>query len=271
MAFHETPMFEFNRFAPWELFCSAYRSGREAENAKSPIERLHFNRSMLLFAFAAMEALINYTVQRLAAADDEDKASFIRHKKFGDKLVYIEDKIGQQIVRTEFDSLMKEYAFLRNEVVHHKRTDQQPQFHVQHVQPQKFLRLLQLFFVRCFVATHDEFPYWITGWNYTGFNGNFRDLFLSNNDNGFGYSLGRLGFSFRPLCGPGSMGFAAGHMSTLEHFDEVHAFLEAYSADVEPKMPGFPLKPRIIRRWWLASVTEGVQSEVVAAMRATKA
>jgi hypothetical protein len=100
-------------------------------------------------------------VQKLATAAGEDKADFIRRKKLSDKLDYIEQSIGQRIQRTELDKLTKEYEFLRHEIVHFKRTDQQPQFHVQHIQPSKFLRLLQVFFVRCFVATHEEFPYWI--------------------------------------------------------------------------------------------------------------
>jgi hypothetical protein len=266
MAFHDEPLFEFNRFAPWELFCSTYRAGREAENAKSPIERLHFNRSMLLFAFAAIEAMLNYMVEKLATAAGEDKTSFIRNKRLLDKLDYVEQSIGQPIPRTAFDQLMEEYAFLRHEIVHFKRTDQQPQFHVQHVQPPKFLRLLQVFFVRCFVATHGEFPYWITGWNYTGFNGSWRDLYLSNNANGLSHTLGRMNFSFKPLCGPGSMGFAGAHMATLEHFDALQAFLAAYPHDVETMSSTFPQRPRLVRRWWLPTVIDAVEGEVFAAL-----
>src|ERR1700742_3216731 len=169
MAFHDEPLFEFNRFAPWELFGSAYRAGREAETAKSPMERLHFNRAMLLLAFAAIEAMANYMVHRIATAAGESKETFIKTKHVGDKLDYIEANTGNKIDRTDYEKLREEYAFLRNEIVHFKRTDQQPQFHVQHVQPAKLLPLLQIFFVRCFVATHAEFPYWVTGWNYTGF------------------------------------------------------------------------------------------------------
>jgi hypothetical protein len=265
MAFHDEPLFEFNRFAPWELFSSAYRSGREAENAKSPMERLHFNRAMLLLAFAAMEAMANYMAQRLAAAAGESKETFIRSKPLADKLDYIESKIGKTIDRTEFDKLQDEYRFLRNEIVHFKRTDQQEQFHVQHVQPAKFLRLLRIFFVRCFVATHDEFPYWVMGWNYTGFGGNWRDLSLSNNGNGFSHTLGRMGFPFKPHTGPGTMGFAAAHMATLEHFERLQKFLDAYPYEVEPLSPGFPDRPRLIRCWWLPDVIEAVEGEVFAA------
>jgi hypothetical protein len=266
MAFHDEPLFEVNRFAPWELFCSAYRAGREAENAKSPIERLHFNREMLQSAFASMEATLNYMVQKLATAAGEDKTRFIRYKKLTDKLAYIEERIGQPIVHVEFDRITDEYGFLRNETAHPKRTDQQAQFHVQHLQPQGLLRLLQMFLVRCYLATDGEFPYWITGWNYTGFNGNWRDLYLSNNGNGFSHTLGRMDFPFKPLCGAGSMGFANAHMATLEDFDNVQNFLDGYPREVEPMSAGFPQRPRLIRRWWLPGVIEAVEGEVFEAM-----
>jgi len=266
MPFHDQPLFEFNRFAPWELFCSAYRAGREGESAKSPIDRLHFNRTMLLFAFAAIEAMLNYMVQRLGTSRGEDKTSFIRNKGLSDKLAYIEAQVGQAIVRTEFDQLMEDYAFLRHEIVHFKRTDQQPQFHVQHLQPPKLIQLLQVFFVRSFVATHGEFPYWITGSNYSGFNGNWRDLFLSNNGNGFSYTLGRMGFPFKPMCGPGSMDFAGAHMATLEHFYEIHSFLDRFPRDVEPISHRFPQSPRLVRRWWMSTVMEAIEAEVYEAL-----
>jgi hypothetical protein len=123
MVFHDTPLYEFNRFAPWELFCSAYRACHEAASSKSPLERIHHNRSMLLFTFAGIEASLNYMVQRLAAASGEDRSKFIRQKRIEDKLEYIEDKIRQQIDRSELDGLVEEYEFLRHEIVHHKRTD----------------------------------------------------------------------------------------------------------------------------------------------------
>lgn len=260
MAFHDEPLFEFNRFAPWELFSSAYRAGSEAARAKSPMERLHFNRAMLLLAFAAIEAMANYMVQRLATAAGESKKTFIKEKHVGDKLEYIEAKTGRKIDRVEYDKLREEYAFLRNEIVHFKRTDQQEQFHVQHVQPPKFLRLLQVFFVRCFVAVDGEFPYWVTGWNYTGFNGSWRDLFL--NYNSFSHSLGRMNFPFKPYAGPGTIEFASAHMATPENFDVLQKFLDAYLGEVEPMSPGFPDRPRLIRRWWLSGVIEAVESEV---------
>jgi hypothetical protein len=157
---------------------------------------------------------------------------------------------------------MEEHAFLRHEIVHFKRTDQQPQFHVQHLQSPAFLRLLQAFFVRCFVAAHGEFPYWITGSNYTGFNGSWRDLFLNNNGNGFSYTLARMDFAFKPLCGPGSMEFAGAHMATLEYFGNLQKFLDDFPYEAEPISPRFPQRPRLIRRWWLLSVVEAVEAEV---------
>lgn len=268
MAFHESPLFEFNRFAPWELFCSAYRAGHEGERAKSPIERLHHNRSMLLFAFAGMEALLNYMIERLPTEANEDKPKFIRQKKLAEKLDYIEAKTNHSLERAEFDLLMEEYAFLRHEIVHHKRTDQQPQFHVQHVQPQTLLRLLQFFSVRMFIATHGEFPYWLTGWNYTGFNGNWRDLYLHNNGNGFSHTLWRMGYPFKWSSGPGAMNFADAHMSSLQHFSDIQSFLNGYPHEVEPLSPSFPQRPRLIRRWWLGTVIEAVEREVAAARSA---
>jgi hypothetical protein len=263
MPFHDTPLFEFNRFTPWELFTSAYRMSREAESAKSPMHRLHFNRAMLLFAFAAIEATANYTVQRLATAAGDSKETFIKRNPVEDKLDYIEAKTDQRIERTEFDKLQDQYRFLRNEIAHPKRADQQEQFHVQHTQPLKFLRLLQVFFVRCFHASDGEFPYWITGWNYTGFNGNWRDLFLSYN--GFSHSLGRMQFPFKPNAGLGTIEFANAHMATLEHFHVLQEFLDRYPQEVEPMSPGFPDRPRLIRCWWLSGVLDAVEQEVFVA------
>jgi hypothetical protein len=223
---------------------------------------------MLLFTFAGIEASLNYMVQRLAAASGEDRSKFIRQKRIEDKLEYIEDKIRQQIDRSELDGLVEEYEFLRHEIVHHKRTDQQAQFHVQNIQPTKVIKFFQLFSVRIFVATHGEFPYWLTGWNYTGFSGNWSDLFLSNNGNGFGHTLGYMRYPFKHPFGPGSMDFATTHMSTLAHFENILAFLNAYPADAEPFSPILPMRPRLVRKWWDPFVTEAVAREAMDSIKA---
>lgn len=266
MPFHEDSLYEFNRFAPWELFSSAFRSGHEAQDDKSPTQRIHFNRGMLLLTFASMEAMANYFVQRLAATAGESKKTFIKDKTVGDKLDYIDEKTGAKINRAEFKKLRAEYAHLRNEIVHFKRIDQQEQFLVRHIQPLEFLGLLQLFFVRCFIAVEGELPYWVTGWNYTGFNGSWRDLYLHNNGNGFSHTLGRMGFPFKsPWCGAGSEGFAEAHMSSLEHFKELQRFLGGYPQDVEPLSPAFPDRPRLVRHWWDPAVVAAVEDEVLTA------
>ena len=264
--FHEVPLHEWNRFAPWELFCSAFRAQREAEAARSPLERLHHNRAMLLFAFAYLEALLNYAVSRVSKG--EDVSEFVRKKKLIDKLKRVGERTRRMIRRDELDKVIKEYQYLRNEIVHPKRNDQQPQFHVQHINPSNFISLLQKFSLGIFAALGEEFPYWLTGWNYTGFNGNWSDLFLSNNGNGFAYSLMYMGFRFRPLHGAGNPSFGMAHMTTAEHFEEIQGFLAGYPEDREPLVRRFPMRPRLVKTWWSRETLRAVEEEVMAGYRA---
>ena len=177
-------LLELNRSAPWELFSSAYRTGMEAAHAKSAIEKLHHNRAMLLFAFASIEALLNNVILSIAPNDIELRHS-VERKPIKKKLGYIESHMGIAIDQTEIDLILSDYKLFRDQTAHHKRSDQLPQFHAQHMQPLKLIELLQIFFARVHLARHGEFPYWITGWNYIGFNGNWRDPYLHNNGNGF--------------------------------------------------------------------------------------
>lgn len=261
--FHDTPLYEVNRFAPWELFCSAFRAHEEAERSKSPMERLHHNRTLLLFSFAFLEALLNYSVRKFG--NEEDVRTLLRYKEMKDKINFIEKKVGTKVDRTEFEEINKSFKDFRAEIVHFKRSDHQPQFFAQFLDSKKLIRLMQALGVRIFLLTEKEFPYWLTGWNYTGFNSNIRDLLLSNNGNGFGYSLGNMGFKFKPLCGPGMMSFSEGHMSTLEHFKEICSFLVAYGGDAEPVSSLFPTRPRLLKNWWCQASLEAAEREVMQA------
>jgi hypothetical protein len=136
---------------------------------------------------------------------------------------------------------------------------------VQHIHPAKFMILIEKFSLRVFLPTHGEFPYWLTGWNYTGFNGNWRDLYLSNNGNGFGHSLDRMGFQFKPMQGAGTQGFVQAHMSTFEHYDEIRSFLDTYPADAEPISATFPTRPRLLRNWWCQTSLHAAEGDVMRA------
>jgi hypothetical protein len=261
--FHPISLYEFNRFPPWELFCSAYRAGKEAEAAKSSFEKLHHNRAVLLFSFSCIEAVVNYALLRTLPGVENGLPQSIERQSVRAKLDYLDKNIPDPIKRLEINQILDEYAFLRNELAHPKRVDQQAQFHTQHLQSRKIIELLQVFCVRIFLTLDGEFPYWITGWNYAGYNGSWRELYLHSNGNGFSHTLGRMDFAFRLGCGPGLVDFSRCHMSSLQHFDEISSFLDSYIADADPISPMFPTRPRLIRKWWEAGELKRIESEVI--------
>jgi hypothetical protein len=109
-----------------------------------------------------------------------------------------------------------------------------------------------------FAIQGQAFPYWITGWNYVGQGG---ELALLNNDNAFTYSLLNMGFQFERGFGPGHMECSVKHMRGIDGFEQIKEFLKTSKMDVEPFRKAFPLRSRLVNRWWDRAFIEKMAEE----------
>lgn len=239
--------FRWNVDPAWTNFSAMIQDGYLFGQAKTEYERHKASKSCLYFGVAAVEAFFNQELRefmRKQGLPDEEILKVIAAPKI--RYGAIQDSSFGDICK---DIKYKEFQFykeIRNEVTHPSRKDQLIYDYLNVVIPLEFVRLVQYIFVKVCDMQNKEYQYWMLGWNYIGFNGNNKDLFLSNNLNGFYYSF--LSMNIHGLDVSNQLSFEEDYMKGYDSFTKTQLLLNSYPFDIEPRSKFS--KPRLTRKWW---------------------
>lgn len=115
------------------------------------------------------------------------------------------------------------YKEIRTEVTHPERRDQLIYDYLTMLDPSEFVDCVQYIFVKSCEIQNKCFQYWMLGWNYVGYNFNVNEPYLSNNLNGFFWSINRLGVFRVPMFE--QMSFENRYMTGFESYKRLQKAL----------------------------------------------
>jgi hypothetical protein len=240
----------------WHHFCSMYQEAALSKEALTEFARYHHMRGCFYFAIGAIESFLNESIRIFLGKKEEAEAVIfknIRHtplrakiREWPSELSLNQHKIPEDII-TELVAVCD----LRDEISHPKHSSHAIYKELDEANADYLTNLVASYVASVHEGMQAPFPYWILGWNYVGLNRDMRHAMLSNNLNGFVYSL--IAMKFRLFGNPlgGSLeGWEKHFMTSLDGYKQLKAGLDRYSSNIEPTWENLPDKPRLTNSWW---------------------
>jgi hypothetical protein len=223
----------------------------QAKSANNEFMRHHHLRSCIYHAVAVVEAFLNQKMRRYMEESghaEEEIHKKLRRTKIEQKLKAWPSDICKRPVTLapQIVDIFDTYKNLRDETTHPKRRDHALYVALNASQPDALMDAVCRALVTIYEAKRQPFPYWVLGWNYVGLNGNAAHPVMSNNMNGFFWTLKGMGANISAS----EFDWDKRHMVKLTDYEALKAALDSYPHDIEPFWKEFPFRPRLTRRWW---------------------
>ncbi|MCG8531399.1 MAG: hypothetical protein MI749_12125 [Desulfovibrionales bacterium] len=236
----------------WHHHCSMVQEAVLAKEAIDDFTKYHHLRGCFYFGIGALEAFLNEQMRAfLSDKGQSEKKIFkkLRYAQLKEKrddwpAVFCEDEIN---FPSQYSNIISLFNELRGEITHSKAKDHSIYKELDEADPSDLVEAISCSIVYIYEVLNRPFPYWLLGWNYVGMNGDCAYPTLSNNQNGFVWSLSNMGFSTSP--GQGWL-WEKENMTSVEGFVKIKTSLDSYSEDIEPLSAICRTAPRLTRRWW---------------------
>ncbi|MDR9407560.1 MAG: hypothetical protein RI573_01845 [Balneolaceae bacterium] len=194
-------IWRFNVDHTWENFSYLIEDQARTKNAENPFLKNKYKRSCLYYCEVAIESLLNRIMRdKLQNQGEKEKKIYGKLKKTGfyNKLTeWPEDVFDAKIRLTDKElslfEIFEAYYRLRNSLTHPKHYDHSIYESLKDLNVDKIREAGTRVLLEIFILKDGIFPYWLTGWNFVGFNGDDNNPFLSNNSQ-FLHALSRMGF-----------------------------------------------------------------------------
>lgn len=246
-----TGHWRWNSNITWHYYCSVCSSAALYHEVSNSFMKYHHLRTQIYFSVCTLESFLNSEMRRFqhaAGKDEEVTYKLLRYTRLERKLNNWPSLILQRQFSFDDDfwQFFDSYKAARDEITHPKARDHSIYVALEAASPEAIRSAVALAIVKFYEASDKPWPYWLTGWNYVGMNGNPSWPFEATNLSGFYWSLIAFGFP-----GLGSqMDFERRFMLSRDHFKEIAGFLDSFKVDIEPFSPQLPTRPRLTRRWW---------------------
>ena len=254
------PYWTWNVDPAWEAFSSLVESVFLAERAPHEYDRTRHRKAALLHGSIAIEAFTNQQMRKhleAAGLSEPEILKRLRKPSLAEKLRKWPEEIFGKPAELAEDSLLdliEDHHELRHGIVHPKERDHSMYGKLEAVKLVSFLDSVALTLVCVLEAGLRQYPYWLLGWNFVGFNHDPAQPFL-NNSAQFVHALARMGYVSRrnAFVADESESWQRRFLVGPESFRRLQAALRTYPHDIEPwfeLVPGLGSPPRFTRRWW---------------------
>lgn len=246
--------FRWNVDPTWHHFCSIYQEAYFTTKAPHEFATYHHLRGCLYFAVGAIESFLNKEMRtslKAKGATEEEIYKEIRNAGLGKKIKEWPQALASKEVKipAEVIESLLEICDFRNEITHPKHVDHGIYKELDQLNVGYLTDLIATYIVVVHEALGKPYPYWTLGWNFIGMNTMTQPALL-NVMNGFIPSLRTMGYNVPSGAAEEMEQWQKRFMTTLEGYKTVKEGLDKYSADIEPFVEFFPMKPRLTRRWW---------------------
>ena len=236
----------------WQSFSSMFQEMSLADKATNDIDRYHHLSACLLFGGCAIESFCNANMRKHLKASEVPEGKILRQLRYTalrDKIESWPSKIcGISLERHDVDVLLN-FLELRNEVTHRKRMDHSLYKELDETIPLRFLETIQKAFVMFYQGEGTSFPYWLLGWNFVSMNHDQTHPCLINNQQ-FQHALNHMGFRIPAWDYDAARAWEEQNMRGMDAFLRLKEVYYVKAPDIEPRSEGFPMAPRLCKRWW---------------------
>lgn len=254
------PYYTWNVDPAWEAFSALGESSYLEAHAPHEFDRTRHRKAALLNSSITLEAFINSQMRKhLEAAGLAEAAIMkrLRAQSLPKKLrKWPAEIFGRPAAIADAALLdaIEDYHDLRNGIVHPKERDHALYSKLESVKLPQLTEGVALTIVAILEAGARQYPYWLLGWNFVGFNHDPAQPFL-NNAAQFLHSLARMDYvpSQHAWVADESEAWQRRFLTGTASFRRLKSSLDAYPHDIEPwceLIPGLGSPPRLCRRWW---------------------
>lgn len=240
----------------WEAYNRIYfsykRSEAETENYLRRLYRSHF----VVFSYSFVDAVVSdILMSRLGLSMSNVSQGSLR-----DKIEKLDRHNATVGVLSSFDAFWSDLSWLRNELVHPKRSDHATPNELDSLNIASKVRLLNSFSILAYQSVDLEFPYWLTGWNYVNSmisNSVSQGIVLINNQEFKARLTMMLGYYDSRYSGQ-ALEIVKNYMVGQTRYDAICTHLDSLGFETQPLLenPGFPddtgfdLMPLLTKVWW---------------------
>lgn len=250
-------------YPTWQNFSSLFREVTTAGEENSDFLRFHHLTSSLYYAITFVEALLNEKHRGLleSAGRPEEEIVFILRRgssasnpkkgrdfeaKFSEWPSLICDK--EIRVSPELKKTLTDFNEVRGHLTHPKTRGHDVYGDLENIKGQQLLEAVAEYAITLHNGLGEEYPYWLFGWNYIGTNKGTYDPSRINNQQ-FLHSLDYFGLNVSAYDAQAVHVWRGAMMTNFNGYKEISHFL-ASCRECEPFDPQFPLRPRLVKRWW---------------------
>jgi hypothetical protein len=245
----------------WENLSSVFEEAHYAREASNDYNRYKHIRSLLSFASTGLEAFFNQLIRKRMSERGESKtriSDVLRmplSKKINDW--FLEEYQSNAELKPDASglyALFEEYHKLRHGLTHPKDIDHSIYLNLDCLDPERVVRAVQETLLHVHEILQRSFPYWLTGWNFVGFNRDPAYPCLQNVAQ-FRHALAHMGLieSADAWEYNRANSWEQKWMSDHEGFYRLSSILATYPEDIGPWfeiIPGLGSPPRLCRKWW---------------------
>ncbi|WP_156939598.1 hypothetical protein [Desulfocurvus vexinensis] len=240
----------------WSHHASMIKESILSTESCDDFSRHHHLMGCLYFGIGVIESFLNKMMRNVMENEltsEDEIFKHLRKTSFNVKKMKWPSVIcGREVhIPDMYMSTIDSCNVLRGEITHPKRRDHSIYRDLEEVGPAAFAEAVTCFIVYIYQEKEEVFPYWLLGWNCVGMNGDVACMELSNNLNGFVWSLARMGLLEVPAGGHLSEIWEKEYMTSISGYSAIKSRLDSYPEDIEPfnSIGNIPF-PRLTKRWW---------------------
>ncbi|MGE4558181.1 MAG: hypothetical protein AB7D07_15360 [Desulfovibrionaceae bacterium] len=238
----------------WHHHSSMIQEAVLSTEAVDDFTKYHHLRGCFYFGIGALEAFLNKQMRSKLMQDglpEEKIFKKLRQTTFKTKRECWPSAICEKEVQfpNEYSDIISSFNALRGEITHPKAKDHGIYKDLDEVNPKNLVESISCSIVYVYQELTCSFPYWLLGWNYVGMNGDIAYPSLSNNLNGFIWSLAHMGFGV-PTGDDRAVQWEKENMTSVSGYNILRDKLDAYPEEMEPFRIVCGPTPRLTKRWW---------------------
>lgn len=246
----------------WEAYNRIFFSYKLSEIERELYLRRLYRSHFVVFAYSFMDAITSKILLENLSVSRSQLKKFRHLRSKVEHLHKHENKIA---TLDAYDNFWRDIEWLRNELIHPKRTDHLSAIELDKLDLADRVRRLNLFAVRVHQVAKLEFPYWLTGWNFvnsmTSTSDFPRDGISRTNNAQFKVFLQMYGW-VDPHYRFQALEVVENYLIGENIYNHVMEFLDGLDFDTQP-LPheiGYSLMPLWSRRWWDRQAIENLRA-----------
>lgn len=235
---------------PWEAYNRIYFSYKRSEIEHEKYLKRLYRSHFVVFAYSYIDAIVS---DGLSENLKLSKSQIKRINGLRPKVDILHKKEKSVDLLKAYDEFWQDIDWIRNELVHPSRRDHLAAIELDKLDLGKRINLLNVFAIRHFQILGQEFPYWLTGWNFVN------SMTSDDSDQGITFINNTQFKVFLQMCGWTDARYPLQPLEAIDPYligenmyRRVTEFLSRAEFDTQP-LPdgiGFSLMPLWSRVWW---------------------